>query len=140
MPKLTNQAFNLTQIGSGSISNLTGTIYNGTTSTTPNSSNYDIFGNPIGRYMPITPADSFSFDGSLRSSDPIMGFVREFVVEFMQKVDSEYKFVRRNHFDEKTYCKVHDGDFITIGDIFDIQLIKERDEREIKKANAANVV
>lgn len=129
MPKLTNQAFNLTQVGSVSISNLTGTTYNGTTSTTPNSGSYDMLGNPIGRYMPITTAESFSFDGSLRSSDPIMGFVREFVVEFMRKIDSEYKFVKRNHFDEKTYCKVHDGDFITIRDIFDIQLKEEKDER-----------
>ena len=89
---------------------------------------------------PLVPVDSFSFDGSLRSSDPIMGFVREFVVEFMQKVDSEYKFVRRDHFDEKTYCKVHNGDFITIRDIFDIQLKEEKDEREFRKANLANVV
>jgi hypothetical protein len=127
-------------MGGGSIGNLTGTTYNGITSTTPNSGSYDILGNPIGRYMPMTPAESFGFDGSLRSSDPIMGFVREFVVEFMRKVDSEYKFVRRDHFDEKTYCKVHDGDFITIGDIFDIQLKEEKDEREFRKANAAKVV
>ena len=88
----------------------------------------------------LTPTNSVSFNGSLRTSDTVMGFVREFVVEFMQKIDSTYKFVKRNHFDEKTYCETEDGEFITIGDLFDKQLKQEQDEREFAKTNGASVV
>lgn len=122
-------------------------------STTSNSStllSYPLYMKPSPRYKPQKYYDSFSpatpssaFNDSLRSSDSIMSFVREFMVEFMEKVDSTYKFVKRNHFDQKMYCETEDGDFITIGDLFDKQLKQEQDEenrKDFARSDIASVV